>query len=1475
MRRRGYRLMAAFLVVLLVISGLPENLGKNVEVPEEVKAETTLQNPRIVSDSYMRSGQIVTWDCIWLGFYPQTEIVDKPETSGCYGKGWEKESDYDVNPSLYTTLQNEEEWDSNGDCIIDGVKYRKIKESDTTNSASGDEYYSWNTNDNYHYFRYEKIKWRVLEIRGDKALLMSDKVIDNQMYDNQNEKVTWLTCSLRKWLNQQFIRSAFSENESNILLNVNANYDNARFVNNSATVTEYDKVFILSRSDMSGSTEANTYGFVDDMTYDEARKCKSTAFSKAMGAIAHRGWDYNCYYWLLFGENDSRKNTDLDLIDFVYPGGDIDGALRDVDNTITGVRPSLMIDLSNADTWFYAGTVCSDGTVNEIGGGSSSITTNYLPSINGWGDYNKAYGGKIKTVEDEVYWRVFESNNWKNHVLRNVPGKMMKEVIDVTSGICQGLAVSSALTLLKQPALKKWTFECEGNSFYLEKPSDVLSDSMYLEMRNSDFDLNFSQWLQALQIWQASVEGATMKKRNKELGLQEIINRTKEFEKTNQNPIVITIEGENSKGKKCAHTVFPYAVKEHNNNGVLEYNIYIYDCNRIEGRDDPYLLIKDNNGQLLWSYEMWNGQDDAERWYWGSGKKYANISFYDNLESMDDTFNSKHYLNASNENVLLIDNNSSVDISDNGGLKEVVISGNSDNANYYYVDPDSPTIISNASTDYSVVLADSESDVEIQTGKDTDMTFSNKNNRLAIELSSDKGNDTNILLTENRGEKQTNIKTTSSDNSIIDIKEEEEGFNIIGAENIEISVPGSDTSVNCNVNKDNEYRVVNYDGHIKLQLKDPESNEYTDVIETGKCGEDVIWKLNEDGVLIISGKGPMWDYQSSSDEHKTNPWAKNDSVKTILLEEGITHIGERAFANCRNVREIQLPNSIKNIGRFACSTCKNLQAVTIPEGIKKLDGTFAFCENLSEVNLPNSLREIGDSTFICCNLNSIDIPQNVISIGENAFGGPLREIVIPKSVTSIGKGAFSEIETLENVKVNGSISTISDDLFRGCIGLKEISIADGPQKIGNQAFYGCTALERIVIPNSVTTIEQSAFEKCSSLKELLFSSKLKTINAEAFDECSSLEEVTLPKSTELIKSYAFGSCPNIKTVTINGDQTVIEDNAFFSRVEMGYFGENRKYYYNDAMVVSAPKGSPAEQYAIKYGFLFEELKGGDGDGSNNVGEGSSEKPVKISSISFTGKPSQVTSGAEVQLTATVLPKNATNKTLKWSSSNTKVATVTQKGLVTIKSKVGGKTVTIKAAATDGSAKTASWKFTVKKDPIKVSSVKVTGISKKIANGRKFTLKAMVLPKTATNKKLKWTSSNTKYAKVNEKGVVKVNKKAGGKKVTIKATTKDGSKRAGAWKIQIMKGAVKKITVKGYKKTLKAGKTMKLKAVVKATKGKPVNKKLKWTSLNPKYATVTQTGKVKAKTAGKGKTVKIKVESTDGTNKSITKKIRIK
>ena len=177
--------------------------------------------------------------------------------------------------------------------------------------------------------------------------------------------------------------------------------------------------------------------------------------------------------------------------------------------------------------------------------------------------------------------------------------------------------------------------------------------------------------------------------------------------------------------------------------------------------------------------------------------------------------------------------------------------------------------------------------------------------------------------------------------------------------------------------------------------------------------------------------------------------------------------------------------------------------------------------------------------------------------------------------------------------------------------------------------------------------------------------------------------------------------------------------------------------------------------------------------------------------------------------------------------------------------------------------------------IKMTKIILSGLSANIAAGKSVQLNATVLPKNTTNKKLTWSSSNSKIATVTQTGIVTIKKGTGGKTVVITAKATDGSGVAKTFKIKVMKASVKKITVKGYKKTLKVGKTMKLKAVVTATKGKPVNKKVVWTSSNKKYATVSSKGVVKALKDGKGKTVKITVKATDGTGKKKTVTIKIK
>ena len=171
----------------------------------------------------------------------------------------------------------------------------------------------------------------------------------------------------------------------------------------------------------------------------------------------------------------------------------------------------------------------------------------------------------------------------------------------------------------------------------------------------------------------------------------------------------------------------------------------------------------------------------------------------------------------------------------------------------------------------------------------------------------------------------------------------------------------------------------------------------------------------------------------------------------------------------------------------------------------------------------------------------------------------------------------------------------------------------------------------------------------------------------------------------------------------------------------------------------------------------------------------------ISSIELSGISKQTAAGKKISLKASIFPYNASNKKIIWKSSNTKIATVTQNGVVTLKKKTGGKKVTITAMAQDGSRKSASWQILSMKGIVK--KIKVSG-ENKVKAGKKLKLKAKVTSTKQANTKLFWKSSNTKYATVNEKGIVTTKKNAKGKKVKITVMATDGSNKKAKIQVKI-------------------------------------------------------------------------------------------
>lgn len=185
------------------------------------------------------------------------------------------------------------------------------------------------------------------------------------------------------------------------------------------------------------------------------------------------------------------------------------------------------------------------------------------------------------------------------------------------------------------------------------------------------------------------------------------------------------------------------------------------------------------------------------------------------------------------------------------------------------------------------------------------------------------------------------------------------------------------------------------------------------------------------------------------------------------------------------------------------------------------------------------------------------------------------------------------------------------------------------------------------------------------------------------------------------------------------------------------------------------------------------------------------------------------------------------------------------------------------------------------DTIYVTKIKLKGSTRQISKKGKLQLTATVLPTDAENKKVKWYSSNKKYATVSQKGLVKAKKAGAGHSVVISCKAVDGSGTIASYYIRITEDSVKKIKITAKqngktltkKATVKAGKSIRLTAKITTT-GKDVNKKVVWTSSNTKWATVSSKGKVKTKKAGKGHTVTITARALDGTKKA-TFKVKIK
>ncbi len=239
--------------------------------------------------------------------------------------------------------------------------------------------------------------------------------------------------------------------------------------------------------------------------------------------------------------------------------------------------------------------------------------------------------------------------------------------------------------------------------------------------------------------------------------------------------------------------------------------------------------------------------------------------------------------------------------------------------------------------------------------------------------------------------------------------------------------------------------------------------------------------LSSDGVLTVSGKGELPDYRIGPQA----PWyQKRESVKKIIVGEGITRIGDNMFSECA-CKEVQLPSTLISIGKNG----------------------FFWCDFLQTVSLPDSLTDLESGAFSACSsLQMVEFGKGIKSIGGWAFQGTgLKEIVIPDSVVSIGKEVFQNCQSLVKAEIGGGIASTPYALFENCSSLEEVIFHEGLQTLDRGCIISCGKLSKITLPST-----------------------LKEIKDEAVCDCDNLYEVKIPDNVTLIDATAFDGCDNIK-----------------------------------------------------------------------------------------------------------------------------------------------------------------------------------------------------------------------------------------------------------------------------------------------------------------------------------------------------------
>ncbi len=471
-------------------------------------------------------------------------------------------------------------------------------------------------------------------------------------------------------------------------------------------------------------------------------------------------------------------------------------------------------------------------------------------------------------------------------------------------------------------------------------------------------------------------------------------------------------------------------------------------------------------------------------------------------------------------------------------------------------------------------------------------------------------------------------------------------------------------------------------------MKTVKFEDGTDLIEMGYGSSVAENGLFRDCPVETLYLGRWLSY--NTEQPSRSPFYSIATLKNLTLGKNLKVVDKYMFSYCTGLDSLYIPDNITSVNMWGFRGCSSLRKVRFSEKLSQIgDYGFSECTQLDNVAFPASMTSTADNSFSnCTSLKSLDLGESLLVIGPSAFENDTKisGITMPETLYGLGVASFKNCAGLPYVEVRG-ITSVGKEAFQNCTGLQWISLSDKTTSLGENAFDGCTGIKYVksyattppeglvnfpsdVEANGTLFIPEDTDDNPDVYGDYQFSPTWENwLSIKRITENTLLTSLTLNKSDVSLEAG--------QSVTLQA--TVGPDGADNKNVDWKSDDETIATVTPDGVVT-----------AVKVGQTTIHAIANDGGGAKALCA-ITVVPTMVNSITLSNKTLEIRKNHTAQLTATVLPANATNADFAWSSTNENIAKVDEEGIV---SAVSPGSVVIKATAKDGSLVEGTCEVTV-------------------------------------------------------------------------------------------------------------------------------------------------------------------------------------